>query len=387
MFQGLDSLPDDPIFTLSASFRADNRSPKLDLGVGVFVDANGNTPVLKAVKEAEQRIWQTQESKRYQPIEGNARFLGSIALKALGNTFDLNRMRVNQSCGGTGGLYLVGNVIKSLHGKERLWLPNPTWANHELIFSASHLDIHRYNYLATGQKVAQEEIFATLSQLDENDAVLLHGCCHNPSGADFSQEDWKTIARLVEERGFLPIVDMAYQGLGAGYEEDAWGVRYLLENVREAFVIISCSKNFGLYSERVGAVISVCDTQADAQAVQTYVNRASRQSVSMAPDHAALTVATILEDEALSQMWMDELNSMRAFLVDRRHKLASALGDWDFICHHQGMFSLLPLGVENVKRLREEFAIYCVGTGRINLSGLYRNENIDYFADCLKRIL
>lgn len=269
----------------------------------------------------------------------------------------------------------------------------PTWGNHLAVFGAAGIQIERYPYLDTATcEVNREKVFAVFETLGENDSVLLHGCCHNPSGADFTQEDWQRIADLANEKGFTPIIDLAYLGLGESIDEDARGVRYIAKNCPQALIAVSCSKNFGLYRDRCGVIISVAKNSEQADALQSHVSAQTRKLVSMSPDHPAAVVAAILNDTALRNDWKKELEEMCAFIRTRREKLQTAMADaggrdWSFITRHHGMFSLLPLGKERVDTLREDYAIYMVGTGRTNLAGLRNDEMIAYFADSVKKVL
>lgn len=393
MFREIKQLPDDPILRLSQLCRDDSRAHKIDVGVGIFIDEQGNTPVMRSVKVAEQRILETQTTKKYQPLAGNPEFNAAMGQLVLGEAFDSARMRVNQSTGGTGALRVIGEVISAIQPDATLWIPDPTWGNHLSVFAEAGLKLARYPYLDEETcEVARDKVFAALEQLGENDCVLLHGCCHNPSGADFSREDWEKITALANAKGFVPVVDFAYLGLGEDLEEDAWGVRYVAKHVSQALIAVSCSKNFGLYRERCGAIISVAENAERATALQSQVNAATRTTVSMSPDHPAAIVAMILNDSALRADWQQELADMCAFIRTRREKLQAIMGDaggrdWSFITRHHGMFSLLPLGAERVQTLRDEFAIYMVGTGRINLAGLRNDGMIQYFADSVKTVL
>ena len=393
MFKNISQLPADPILQLTQLCRDDEREQKLDVGVGIFINSEGQTPVLRAVKEAEKRILAQQNTKKYQPLSGNPEYNEAIAKLVLEDSFDRSRIRVNQSTGGTGALRVIGEAIHAMQPECKFWIPDPTWGNHLAIFGAAGLQIERYKYLnAETCEVDREAVFQTLEQLGENDCVLIHGCCHNPSGADFAREDWIKITELCNKNGFTPVIDFAYLGLGESIEEDAWGLRYLVSRVPQALIAVSCSKNFGLYRDRAGAILSVASNSQEADAMQSHINAETRKTVSMAPDHPAAVVAEILNDPNLRQNWLDELRDMCAFIRSRREKLQNALKaqssrDWSFVTRHHGMFSLLPLGADRVKRLREEFAIYMVGTGRINLAGLRSDEKIAYFAQCVNKVM
>ncbi|MBP3194907.1 MAG: aspartate/tyrosine/aromatic aminotransferase [Cardiobacteriaceae bacterium] len=393
MFKNVQQLPADPILQLTQLCRDDKREEKIDVGVGIFINADGETPVLRAVKEAEKRLLATQTTKKYQPLSGNPEYNEAIAKLVLADSFDSNRIRVNQSTGGTGALRVIGEAINSMQPNGKFWIPDPTWGNHLAIFAAAGLKIERYKYLdEKTSEVDKNSVFAALEKLGEEDCVLLHGCCHNPSGADFSRDDWVKITELANKNGFTPVIDFAYLGLGESIEDDAWGVRYVVKNVAQALVAVSCSKNFGLYRDRAGAILTLGANSAEAGAMQSHINAETRKVVSMAPDHPASVVAEILNDAALRKDWETELNEMCAFIRTRREKLQAALQakssfDWSFVTRHHGMFSLLPLGVERVKKLREDFAIYMVGTGRINLAGLRSDEKIAYFADSVAKVM
>lgn len=393
MFKEINALPADPILRLTQLCREDPREQKIDVGVGIFMDESGNTPIMSAVKKAEKIIWENQNTKKYQPLSGNPEFGDAIANLVLKNSFDKNRVRVNQATGGTGALRAMADTIKSLEPEAKMWIPNPTWGNHLAIFGAANLKIERYKYLdPETSEVDREAVFSVLKNLGAKDMVLLHGCCHNPSGADFSKDDWKKIAELANKNAWTPIIDFAYLGLGESIDDDAWGVRYIVDNVPQSLIAVSCSKNFALYRERCGAVISVGQNTQEAWAMQTHVNSETRKLVSMAPDHPAAIVATVLNDDALKAEWEQELISMCQFIRNKREQLQKAMGDiggidWSFITRHHGMFSLLPLGEERVHRLRKEFAIYMVGTGRINLVGLRNQTMMDYFANSIKAVL
>lgn len=393
MLKNINALPDDPILRLSQLCREDQRAHKIDAGVGIFIDTKGNTPVMRAVKAAEQRVWESQTTKKYQPLSGNPEFCAAIGKLVLADAFDSARMRVNQAVAGTGALRVIGETIKELQPDGAFWIPDSTWGNHLAVFGACGLNIKRYPYLDTDTcEVAREKCFSVLETLGENDTVLLHGCCHNPSGADFTPEDWDRIAQLAVKNGFTPVIDIAYLGMGEGIEEDAYGVRTIAKNCPQAMIAVSCSKNFGLYRDRAGAILSIAQNAEDAAALQSHINAQTRMLVSMSPDHGAAVVATILNDTALRNDWKKELEEMCAFIRSRREKLQEAMADetsrdWSFITRHHGMFSLLPLGKENVDILREEYAIYLVGTGRANLAGLRNDEMIAYFAASVKTVL
>lgn len=391
MFAHVQKLPDDPILKLSQLYAQDARSPKVDVGVGIFQDENGHTPIMRAVQAAEKTVWEKQTSKKYQGLLGNIPFDQALTRLVLGQDYDQSRVRAIQTVAGTGALRLIGEALRAMNAPKRLWVSDPTWGNHLPIFRACGFEIHTYPYYnRESATLKRDEFFAAMRELGQEDIVLLHGCCHNPSGQDLSPADWDELAALAVERGFLPIVDLAYLGFGEGLEKDAYGVRKLAASVPNLFIAVSCSKNFGLYRERVGLVIALGKNSDEADAIISQLGGASRAKVSMPPDHGAEVVATILNTPALRADWESELRDYCAYIRRRREELAAALEkatgtDWRFVVNHRGMFSLLPLGKERVERLREEFAIYVVGEGRINIAGLRSQEAIDYFADSVKK--
>lgn len=394
MFEQVQALADDPILKLSQLYREDTRSPKLDVGVGVFQDAQGLTPIMRAVKNAEKALWEQEKSKSYVGLMGNLSFNRAMQDLILGADFDATRVRGIQATAGTGALRLIAEVMKSLLPGKRFHVSNPTWGNHLPIFAAAGFKAQFYPYYDAERGVVNREaFFEALQSFNQDDIVLLHGCCHNPSGADLSPADWDKVAEIAVQRGFLPIIDLAYLGFGEGLTADAYGVRKLASSVENLWIAASCSKNFGLYRDRAGEVLIVAKNAAQASALQSHFGAASRAIVSMPPDHGASIVAQILNDEALRQDWEKELNEMSAYIRQRRAELSASLKqhagvNWDFIVDsHRGMFTLLPLGKERVQRLREEYAIYIVGEGRINLAGLKSENDVHYLAQSIAKIL
>lgn len=392
MFAGVQKLADDPILKLSQLYAADTRSSKVDVGVGIFQDEQGHTPVMRAVHAAEKRLWDKNESKKYRGVYGNLPFNHELATLALG-AYDQSRVRTIQAVAGTGALRLIGEGLRAMNAPKRLWVSDPTWGNHLPIFRACGFEIHTYPYYnRETASLKRDEFFAAMRQMGKDDIVLLHGCCHNPSGQDLSPADWDELAAIAVERGFLPLIDLAYLGFGEGLEADAYGVRKMAASVANLFVAVSCSKNFGLYRDRVGLVIAIGKNAEEADAIHSQLGAASRAMVSMPPDHGAEVVATILGDAGLRGEWETELREYCDYIHRRREELASALEkvtgtDWGFVVKHRGMFSLLPLGAERVQRLREAFAIYIVGEGRINIAGLRSQQAIDYFAESVGKVM
>ena len=393
MFETVEKLPDDPILKLSQLCRDDPRPEKIDVGVGIFQDTTGETPVMRAVKAAEQRIWQRQTTKKYVGVNGLEAFNQHMTALILGDKHDANRTRANQAVAGTGALRIVAEVLRTIAPGKRFWTPDPTWGNHHAIFGACGFGVNSYPYYDREKSIVNTAaFFAALENMGPDDIVLLHGCCHNPSGADLTPADWDKVAEIAARRGFLPVVDLAYLGFGEGLDKDAYGVRKLAGSLETLFIAASCSKNFGLYRERVGIVLTIAKDARTADALRSHLAVASRAMVSMPPDHGAACVAEILGDSALYADWVKELNEVSAYIRLRRQQLADALnrngGDWNFITtSHRGMFTLLPLGKERVERLRNDYAVYMVGEGRINIAGMKSENDVQRLADAVKAVL
>lgn len=394
MFEEIKKLPDDPILKLSALYHADNRPGKIDVGVGIFQNSAGETPVMRAVKAGEKRVWETQTTKKYLGINGNENFNTEMAKLVLGQNYDVSRVRQNQAVAGSGALRVIGEAMRNIDAGRQLWLPDPTWGNHHAIFGGAGFKAKSYPYYDREKGIVNRDaFFAALENMGAHDMVLFHGCCHNPSGADLSPEDWDKVAEITAARGFLPIIDLAYLGFGEGLDKDAYGVRKLAATVETMFIAVSCSKNFGLYRDRTGVVLTLAKDNRTAEALQSYLAIAGRAMISMAPDHGAAVVAEILSNEALREDWIKELNEISAYIRQRRGELTEALtqacgGDWRFITEqHRGMFTLLPLGQERVERLRHEFAVYMVGEGRINIAGMKSSDDVKRLAECVHEVL
>ena len=367
MFDQFDLAPPDPILALSVAFKEDTRSEKLDLGVGVYRDSAGATPVMEAVKAAERRLVETQPTKAYVGLAGNPQFNAAMTNLVFGSDAATDRIRAVQAPGGCGALRILFDMIARGTSDATVWVSDPTWPNHIPIISASNLETKTYPYFdpATGT-VRVDDMLDTFKTLGPNDIVLLHGCCHNPTGAELSPEAWSAIADVAADRGFLPFVDFAYQGFGNGIEADAAGFRTLASRVEEMVVASSCSKNVGLYRERTGCAFVLAGSEAGADKARSQLFKVARASYSMPPDHGAAIVATILEDEALRASWESELDSMRERMLELRRKTADALrlktnsDRFDFVAEHRGMFSLMGTTPEQVDRLREDWGVYMV---------------------------
>lgn len=396
MFQTLQALPADPILGLMASYRADNNPKKIDLGIGVYKDENGDTPVMTAVKKAEDRILQSQVSKSYVGPTGSAEYNALVAELLLGKTLNdsLGKRRITvQSPGGCGGLRLAAEFIKSASPDATVWVSSPTWANHIPLLGSAGLKIEEYPYYDyDSHSVKFDEMLACLSKIGSGDVVLLHGCCHNPCGADLNQEQWQQIRDVALKQGFTVFVDLAYQGLGDGLEEDVYGTRLLAESLPELIIVSSCSKNFGLYRERTGAMTLISENEASAAIATTQIAAAARAMYSMPPDHGAAIVQLILADDALRTEWdaeltqmRDRINSLRAQFV----KQIQSIGidrDFSFIEREKGMFSFLGVNVDQVQSLVNDYSVYLVNSSRINVAGINDN-NIEYLAESLAKVI
>ena len=396
MFQSLPALPADPILGLMASYRADSNPKKIDLGIGVYKNEAGDTPVMTAVKKAEGMILDSQTTKSYVGPTGAAGYNAIVAELLLGKSLNdsLGKRRVTvQSPGGCGGLRLAAEFIKSANPDATVWVSNPTWANHVPLLGSAGLKIAEYPYYDyDSHSVKFEAMIECLSKIDSGDIVLLHGCCHNPCGADLNQEQWQQVRDVALKQGFTVFIDLAYQGLGDGLEEDAYGTRLLAESLPELIVVSSCSKNFGLYRERTGAMTLICDSDAAAAVAITQIAGAARAMYSMPPDHGAATVQLILSNDTLRTEWDAELTEMRDRINGLRAqfvKQIQSIGieqDFSFIEREKGMFSFLGVNVDQVQTLVNDYSIYLVNSSRINVAGI-NDSNIEYLSNSLAAVL
>jgi aspartate aminotransferase len=388
--------PPDSILGLAEAYRADPRDGKVNLTAGVFLDATGTTPLLPSVVEAERRLLQAGEGKSYRPIDGHPGYrerVRSLVLGAGHEAVQSGRAVVTQTPGGTGGLRVIADLLRRTGSGGTLWMSEPTWPNHPTLFQAAGFRTRSYPYTdPTGRHIDEDAMLDALRGASPGDVVLLHGCCHNPTGVDPSPSLWSQLGDLVDELGLLPLVDLAYQGFGDGLEQDAEGLLELVRPGAELLVSTSYSKTFSLYAERVGAVLVIARSAADAASVQSHVKAAIRVNYSNPPAHGADIVRTILADEALREQWVQELGAMRSRINDNRRALVDALedrnvpGSWGAIAHQRGMFALLGLSADQVTRLREDHAVYVVAGGRINVAG-FTADNLDRFADALASVL
>lgn len=369
LFQGLKPQQPDVLLSLIALYRQDPRPQKIDLGVGVYRDAAGDTPVFGAVKAAEAVLLETQPTKSYLGPEGDLRFLELIGPVIFGQGAASQDLFGVQTPGGTGALRLAAELANAGTSGARIWLGTPSWPIHAPIFAQAGLSVSTYRYFdPKTQAVCFDEMMTALGGAQAGDVVLLHGCCHNPAGADLRLDQWRAVADLLAARGAVPLIDLAYQGLGAGLGEDAAGLRLVLDTVDTAMVAYSFDKNFGLYRERTGALFVRARGHADL--VRSNILQLARCNWSMPPDHGAAVVRVVLEDAGLTAQWRAELDGMRQRLVSVRHALAEADPRLEPLRDQHGLFSLLPLTPAQVETLRRDHAVYMAGSGRINLAGL-----------------
>jgi aromatic-amino-acid transaminase len=378
-FDAIGRVPGDPILGLMELYAQDPNPNKFDLGVGVYKDDQGLTPIPYSVKLAEQRLVEQQTTKTYIGGHGNAAFgtlISELVLGAGSPLLSERRAGATQTPGGTGALRLSADFIAhSLPGRG-IWLSNPTWPIHETIFAKAGLKVSHYPYVGSDNRLDVAAMLATLATVPKGDVVLLHACCHNPTGFDLSQDDWRQVLKIVKERELLPLIDFAYQGFGDGLEQDAWAVRLFAAELPEVLITSSCSKNFGLYSDRVGALI-VCATNAEKLTdVRSQLAFIARNLWSTPPDHGAAVVATILGDAGLKKQWAEEVEAMRARIAQLRSGLVEALAPhglserFAHIAAQRGMFSYTGLSAEQVKQLREQHSVYMVSSGRANVAGI-----------------
>ena len=392
MFSTLRPSPADPILALAATFREDGRAKKLDLGVGVYRDAAGGTPIPRAVKRAEAMLLERQETKSYLGLLGDVAFSASMADLVLGGAAPAARLAAIQTPGGGGALWILMALAKKAAPEATVWLSTPTWPNHGAIADFAGLKTCAYRYFDPETRdVNAAAMREDLKAAGPGDIVLLHGCCHNPTGANLNAEDWAALTEMALAQGFTPMVDIAYQGFGDGLAEDAAGLRHIAARVPEMLVAASCSKNFALYRDRTGAAFALCASEGEAAAARANLMTLMRVSISMPPDHGAATVRMILTDPALRADWEAELGEMRGRMLALRAALAEALRArtnsprFDFIARHRGMFSLVGATPEQVARLREEHGIYIIGDSRMNVAGL-KEDRIGEVADAFAAV-
>lgn len=388
MFERLNELPADPLLKLIVQHREDTRADKVDLGVGVYKDAAGNTPVMAAIAEAERQLLAEQTTKSYIGPAGSPDFCSAIGQLLLGENHPVlrdNRLSVAQTPGGCGALRMAAELLVESQASTT-WVSTPTWVNHLPLLGKAGLSLAEYPYYDFAAK--QVDFAAMQAGIDRaapGDVVLLHGCCHNPSGADLSPEQWQSINQQLLDKQLIPFVDIAYQGLADGLDADAYGLRLLAEHHPEMLIAASCSKNFGLYRERTGAILAISANAEQARVTSSQLFNIIRACYSMPPDHGAALVARVLTDSTLNQSWQNELESMRLRICGLRQQLADGIAaagasrDFSYIAGQKGMFSFLGISEQQVDILRDEHAIYMASSSRISLAGL-NSQNIDKVA-------
>ena len=396
MFETFTPAPPDAILGLTEAFKKDPNPKKVNLGVGIYKDARGHTPVLDSVKRAEERILQNENTKNYLSIDGSPEYAAAVQGLLFGRDHEIltsHRSVTAQAPGGTGALRVAADFIARMFPKARVWLSDPTWPNHPSIFKAAGLETGVYPYFdAATNGIKFDAMLAALNTIPAGDVVLLHGCCHNPTGADLTPSQWQQIATVVAERKLLPLIDFAYQGFGDGLEADAVGMRAMCQPGQEILIASSFSKNFGLYNERVGALTLVANTEQAADTALGHLKLAIRANYSSPPAHGAAIVTTILRDPALRAQWEQEVADMRERINQMRHLFVETLNekgvqqDFSFIAHQRGMFSFSGLTPTHVKALREQHGVYIVGSGRISVAGMTEG-NMDYLCEAIAAVL
>ncbi len=377
MLEALKPQPQDKILALIQMFRDDTRFGKIDLGVGVYKDATGLTPVMRAVKAAEKQLWETELTKTYTGLAGDPAFSAAMARLILGDAAPADRIAAAATPGGTGAIRQALELIRLASPKATVWLSNPTWPNHPSIIRYLGIPSREYRYFdaATGG-IDRAGMMEDLALVAPGDVVLLHGCCHNPTGANPTAADWSAIAALLNDRHAIPLVDLAYQGFGDGLDEDAAATRLIAATCPEVLIAASCSKNFGIYRERTGVLMALSPDPAMRATVQANLAFLNRQNFSFPPDHGARLVTMILEDATLTADWKAELEDVRLNMLTLRQSLAEALraetnsDRFDFIAHHRGMFSRLGIPEDQVTALQKDHGIYMVSDSRLNIAGL-----------------
>ncbi|MCV6600753.1 MAG: aromatic amino acid transaminase [Cohaesibacter sp.] len=389
MLETLQQPKPDKNLSLSAEFARCAIPGKLNLGIGVFRDNAGNTPIFASIKDAEREKLKTEKTKVYVSPEGDPVFLDHILDLLLGSEIEKNRFGRVQSVGGAGALTLIARVLFDANPNATVYLPDLTWVNHVALFEMTGFKAAFYPYYNhQNASIRFEELIATVENAKSNDIFLVHGCCHNPTGTDLKKEQWRQLVSVFLSKGILPIVDIAYQGFGNGLEEDAWATRYIAKMMPEAAFAYSCSKNFGIYRDRVGLAAFLSKTEKEAKVAQAQLGLSARNLYSMPPNHGSALVRSVLADQGLKTAWAHELNEMRVKVQSLRKNLASALRlhidapTFDFLETQIGMFSLLPLSAVVIEALRREKGFFLVGDGRINMAGL-THDVMDNFAKAI----
>ena len=393
MFETLQTMPADAILGLIAEHRDDPRPEKIDLGVGVYRNADGETPILGSIKKAETRLLETQTSKAYLGTAGAPEFNAAIQDLTFGDAVSSDRLVTIQTPGGSGSLRVAAGILLRAQESVSVWVSEPTWANHVPLLGGAGLELKPYPYYDTNNHVINvDAMLDTLRQAPRGDVLLLHACCHNPSGLDPTDDEWRAIIDVVVERELVPFIDIAYQGFARGVEEDVFAIRELAAHVPEMIVANSCSKNFGLYRDRVGSVSFLAADTATRDVVSSQVNNYVRTLYSMPPDHGAAAVALILGDDELRAEWLGEVAEMRDRLQQMRVLLNDALAekapghDFSHLVRANGMFCFLGITPEQVTQLKKDFGVYMVDSSRINVAGI-TEHNVGYLADAIAAVV
>lgn len=394
MFEKLKAQPADAILRLIAEYRGDSRLQKIDLGVGVYRNAKGETPILASVKKAEQAILEQQKTKTYLGSGGDPATNDAIQQLIFGaGNASHDRIVTLHTPGGSGALSVAAGLIVRARREATLWVSDPTWANHIPLLGGAGVALKPYPYYdAHSKDIRFGDMLQTMASIAEGDMVLLHGCCHNPTGMDLSREQWQQLVDLISERKLVPFVDIAYQGFAEGLEQDAWPVRLLFDAVPEMIVAASCSKNFALYRDRIGSLSIVARDRATRDILRSQAHNIVRTLYSMPPDHGAAIVRQILSDADLRKEWVAEVDAMRDRLKSMRRLLVDALAvsapghDFSHIVRANGLFSFLGISEDQVNRLKSDFGVYMVGSSRINVAGI-TGENVGYLAESINAVL
>ena len=396
MFEVLPHLEPDPILGLSAAYKEDTNDAKIDLGVGVYKDEQGNTPIMTSVAKAQNILLERETSKTYITPQGHQGYIDNMLTLLLGEGSQVmlaDRVAAVQAPGGCGALRILSELLARCGDNARVFVSDPTWANHIPLIGSAGLKLETYPYFDKDTaSIRFDAMMDKLKEAGKGDVVLLHGCCHNPTGADLTNAQWDAVLELAQERGFLPFLDVAYLGFGDGLEEDAYGIRLLAENLPEVIIAASCSKNFGLYRERVGLAAIITETSQIKKIAQGQIQSVARGIYSMPPSYGGALVDIILSDVALKQEWVGEVNSMRnrmqtlrAMLVDKLEE-NGADKDFSFLNTQKGMFSFLCISPEQVREVRAKHSVYFVDSSRVNIAGI-NQHNVDALAKALVSVL
>ena len=377
MLTNLKPLPADKILMLMQEYASDPRDTKIDLGVGVYKDATGHTPIMRAIKAAERKVWEEQTSKSYTGLAGDPAYSDAMVNLVLGTSVARDRIAAVATPGGTGAVRQAFELLQMANPGGRVFVSNPTWPNHVSILNHLGIETVMYRYFdETTCAVDFDGVIEDLKTAKKGDLVLLHGCCHNPTGANLNLTEWQAVVEVLLKTGATPMIDIAYQGFGDGLEEDAAGVRLVAASVPEMLIAASCSKNFGIYRERTGLLMAMSESADNTKITQGALNHLNRQNYSFPPDHGARLVATILNDDALRADWQAELEEIRLSMLGLREQLANELqrlsgsDRFGFVAQHRGMFSRLGIAPDMVAKLKSDHGIYMVGDSRINIAGL-----------------